>query len=102
VVAAPTAGVITRMDAMAVGMAAWRLGAGRASQGEPVQAGAGVEVHARPGEEVREGDPLLTLHTDDEGRFSRALASLEGGYDLDASGGTAYTPRSLVIDRITP
>jgi thymidine phosphorylase len=101
VVAAPTSGTVTRMDAMAVGMAAWRLGAGRASQGEPVQAGAGVEIHARPGEDVREGDPLLTLHTDDEGRFSRALASLEGGYDVDASGGTAYTPRPLVIERIT-
>jgi thymidine phosphorylase len=102
VVAAATSGVVTRMDAMALGMAAWRLGAGRASQGEPVQAGAGVEIHARPGEEVRAGDPLLTLHTDDEGRVSRALASLEGGYDVDASGGTAYTPRPLVIDRITP
>jgi thymidine phosphorylase len=104
VVAAPASGVVTRMDAMAVGMAAWRLGAGRASQGEPVQAGAGVEIHAGPGEQVAEGDPLLTLHTDDEGRFSRALASLEGGYDVAGAeaGGTAYTPRPLVLDRITP
>ena len=63
-------------------MAAWRLGAGRACQGEPVQAGAGVEIHARPGERVTEGQPLLTLHTDDEPRFERAMASLEGGIDI--------------------
>jgi thymidine phosphorylase len=97
VVTAPTDGVVTRLDAMAVGMAAWRLGAGRAAQGEPVQAGAGVEIHARPGESVAAGDPVLTLHTDDESRFSRALASLEGGWDLGESAPPA-TP--LVIDRI--
>jgi thymidine phosphorylase len=101
VLAAPTSGTVTRLDAMAVGMAAWRLGAGRASQGEPVQAGAGVEIHARPGDAVREGDPLLTLHTDDEARFARALASLDGGYDIEADG-AAYTPAPLVLDRITP
>jgi thymidine phosphorylase len=102
VVSAPASGTVTRLDAMAVGMAAWRLGAGRASQGEPVQAGAGVEIHARPGEQVRQGDPLLTLHSDDESRFPRALAALEGGYELDDRGGTAYAPTPLVIDRITP
>ncbi len=104
VVTAPTSGVVTRLDAMAVGMAAWRLGAGRASQGEPVQAGAGVEIHARPGETVVEGQPLLTLHTDDEPRFARALASLEGGYDIspeDAASGSPYRPTPLLIDRVT-
>ncbi|QIK65511.1 thymidine phosphorylase [Nocardioides sp. HDW12B] len=102
VVTAPASGVVTRLDAMAVGLAAWRLGAGRASQGEPVQAGAGVEIHARPGESVTEGQPLLTLHTDDEPRFARALASLEGGFDITADdGGPAYRPAPLVIDRVT-
>jgi thymidine phosphorylase len=104
VVTAPASGVVTRLDAMAVGMAAWRLGAGRASQGEPVQAGAGVEIHARPGETVAEGQPLLTLHTDDEPRFARALASLDGGFDItppDASSGSPYRPAPLLIDRIT-
>ena len=96
VVTAPASGVVTRLDAMAVGMAAWRLGAGRASQGEPVQAGAGVEIHARPGETVAEGQPLLTLHTDDEPRFARALASLEGGFDIapqDATAARRTAPR---------
>ena len=82
VVTAPSTGVLTRLDAMAVGLAAWRLGAGRAKQGDAVQAGAGVEWHARPGDPVTEGQPLLTLHTDEPDRFERALASLEGGYDV--------------------
>ena len=66
-VTAPAAGVLTRLDAMAVGVAAWRLGAGRARKEDPVQAGAGVVWHARPGDQVREGEPLFTLLTDDAG-----------------------------------
>jgi thymidine phosphorylase len=98
VVAAPASGVLTRLDAMAVGLAAWRLGAGRARKEDPVQAGAGVVWHARPGDEVTEGEPLFTLLTDEPERFERALASLDGGYDIgDAS---SYTPAELVIDRI--
>ena len=99
VVTAPASGVLTRLDAMAVGTAAWRLGAGRATQGAAVQAGAGVEWHARPGDEVTEGEPLLTLHTDEPERFERALASLEGGYDVSPAG-TAYAPGPIVIDRV--
>jgi thymidine phosphorylase len=97
VVTAPSEGVVTRLDAMAVGMAAWRLGAGRAAQGEPVQAGAGVEIHARPGDRVAAGAPVLTLHTDEEDRFARALESHEGGWDL---GDTAPDAVPLVLDRI--
>ncbi len=90
-------GVLTRLDAMAVGLAAWRLGAGRARQGEPVQAGAGVELHARPGDTVRRGQPLLTLHTDEPARFERARAALAGGIDV-GTGRPEATP--LVLDRI--
>ncbi|WP_244929766.1 thymidine phosphorylase [Nocardioides sp. W7] len=99
VVAAPATGVLTRLDAMAVGLAAWRLGAGRARKEDPVQAAAGVRWHARPGDRVTEGEPLLTLCTDETGRFDRALAALEGGYDV-APAGTSYAPAPLVIDRI--
>ncbi|MCH1866347.1 thymidine phosphorylase [Nocardioides sp. CFH 31398] len=98
VVAAPASGTLMSLDAMAVGLAAWRLGAGRATQGEPVQAGAGVEMHAKPGDTVTEGQPLLTLHTDTPERFERALAALEGGYDVAAD--AAYAPTPVVIDRI--
>ena len=81
-------------------MAAWRLGAGRARKEDPVQAGAGVEWHARPGDTVTEGPPLLTLHTDEPARFERALESLEGGYEVSAAG-TSFNPAPLVIDRIS-
>ena len=99
VVEAPTSGVLTRLDAMAVGMAAWRLGAGRARKEDPVQAGAGVVWHARPGDEVTAGEPLFTLLTDEPERFERALASLEDGYDI-SDAGSDFTPDPLVIDRI--
>jgi thymidine phosphorylase len=107
VVTAPSSGVLTRLDAMAVGLAAWRLGAGRARKEDPVQAGAGVVWHARPGDRVSEGQPLFTLLTDDEPRIDRALASLAGGYDIaadnapDTAPDTApYTATPLVLDRI--
>ncbi|WP_028642648.1 thymidine phosphorylase [Nocardioides sp. URHA0020] len=99
VVAAPSSGVLTRLDAMAVGLAAWRLGAGRARKEDPVQAGAGVVWHARPGDTITAGQPLFTLLTDDEHRFERALASLEGGYDIEAAG-SSYVAVPLLIDRI--
>ncbi|MGA8254990.1 MAG: thymidine phosphorylase [Nocardioides sp.] len=99
VVAAPASGVLTRLDAMAVGMAAWRLGAGRARKEDPVQAGSGVVWHARPGDDVVAGQPLFTLLTDEPARFDRALASLEGGYDIgDAE---SFTATTLVIDRVS-
>jgi thymidine phosphorylase len=77
VVVAPLSGTLSRLDAFAVGVAAWRLGAGRARKEDPVSAAAGVEMHAKPGDTVREGEPLLTLHTDDATRIPHALAALE-------------------------
>ena len=71
-VTAPADGVLTTLDALAVGVAAWRLGAGRARKEDPVQAVAGVTMHAKPGDEVRAGQPLLTLHTATPERFTRA------------------------------
>jgi thymidine phosphorylase len=84
---------------MAVGLAAWRLGAGRARKEDPVQAGAGVVWHARPGDEVTEGQPLFTLLTDEPERFDRALASLEGGFDI--GDGASFTRGEIVLDRIS-
>ncbi len=99
VVTAGADGVLARLDALAVGVAAWRLGAGRARQGEPVQAGAGVQLHARPGDVVRAGQPLLTLHTDTPERFDRALQALEGGWEL-APAGTAVERPPVVLERV--
>jgi thymidine phosphorylase len=92
-------GVLARLDAYAVGVAAWRLGAGRTRRDDPVQAGAGVEIHVKPGEEVRAGEPILTLHTDTPERFGRARTALDGAWDV-APAGTAVPARPLVIDRI--
>ena len=97
VVTAPSDGVLTRLDALGVGVAAWRLGAGRARQGEAVQAGAGVEVHARPGDRVAAGQPLLTLHTDTPERFERALDALDGAFHV---GEQAPDLPDVVIARI--
>ena len=99
VVPARSSGTLTRLDALAVGLASWRLGAGRARKEDDVQAGAGVVWHARPGDAVTEGQPLFTLHSDEPERFERALASLEDGYDIgDAA---SYTASPLVIERLS-
>ncbi len=99
VVNAPDSGRLVRLDALAVGVAAWRLGAGRARKEDPVAFGAGVELHAKPGDVVQAGQPLLTLHTDDEERFSRAIEALDGGYDI-AAAANGFTPSPLVIDTV--
>lgn len=96
-VVAEADGVLTHLDAIAVGVAAWRLGAGRARQGEPVQAAAGIEWFARPGDAVRRGQPLLALHTDTPERIPFALEALDGGYGI---GAVARDTLPLILDRI--
>lgn len=99
-VLAPADGVLTELDALKVGVAAWRLGAGRARKEDPVQAGAGVELHAKPGATVRAGERLLTLHTDTPDRFDRALEALEGAYTIAPEGSRpALLP--LVIEKVS-
>jgi thymidine phosphorylase len=99
VLRATRTGVLTTLDAMAVGLAAWRLGAGRARKEDPVQAAAGVELHVGPGDTVTEGQGLLTLHTDEPGRFERALAALADGVVVGEPG-TTYDATPLVLDRV--
>jgi thymidine phosphorylase len=100
VVRADKDGTLLSMDAMKVGMAAWRLGAGRSRQGEKVQAGAGIEIHAKPGEPIKAGSPLYTLHTDVAATFTRALESLKDSVEIGElpAGGIDRLP--LVIERI--
>ena len=95
---ATNSGTITAMDAMKVGVAAWRLGAGRSRQGEKVQAGAGVELHAKPGDYVKQGAPIMTLFTDESARFERALEVLEGAVIIVEGGIVNRLP--LVLERI--
>ena len=96
VVAAPASGTLARLDAYGVGVAAWRLGAGRARKEDPVSAAAGVVMLAKPGDPLRAGQPLLELHSDDPARFGWALEALEGGDDI----GDPPAPRPLVIERV--
>ncbi len=97
-VPAPRGGTMGDIDAMAMGLAVWRLGAGRATPGERVQFGAGVRIHRRPGEPVSAGEPLFTLYTDTPERIPAAMAELDGAFTVvDAP----PTTRPLIIDRIT-
>ncbi|MGW4073061.1 thymidine phosphorylase [Streptomyces asiaticus] len=96
---AESTGVLTRLDAYAVGLAAWRLGAGRARKEDPVQAGAGIELHAKPGDHITAGQPLLTLHTDTPSAFPYALEALADAIDC-APANTEFTTNSIVLERI--
>jgi len=96
VVTAPASGTLTRLDAFALGVAAWRLGAGRARKEDAVSAAAGVVWTAGVGERVTAGQPLIELHTDDAGRIPRALEALEGAIGVD----TEDVLLPLVVDRI--
>jgi thymidine phosphorylase len=98
IVKAANSGIITTMDAMKVGVSAWRLGAGRSKQGEKVQAGAGIEMHAKPGDYIDAGAPLFTLHTDEAPRFERALEILEGAVSIVENGTVNRLP--LILERI--
>lgn len=98
VITSSESGTMITLDAMKVGVSAWRLGAGRSKQGEKVQAGAGIEIHAKPGEYVKKGALLLTLHTDEPARFERALEILEGAITISEGGEVNRLP--LVIERI--
>jgi thymidine phosphorylase len=97
-VVAPADGYLVGMDAMAVGLSAWRLGAGRAAQGDPVQAAAGVTWHAGLGDRVRAGQPLFTLHTDTPERMERGLAALT---DAVTIADAPVERRPLVLERIS-
>ena len=82
VVTAPRSGILTKQDALPFGIAAWRLGAGRARPQDPVQHAAGIDLHAKPGDAVTEGRPLFTLSADEPERFARALEALEGSWSV--------------------
>ena len=98
-ITASTSGKLLTLDAMKVGVAAWRLGAGRQKQGEVLQPGAGVEIHVKPGDMVKSGQSILTLHTDDSTRFARAQEVLTGAY-LIGGADDIVKRLPLVIERI--
>jgi thymidine phosphorylase len=101
VVAAGLDGVLSSMDAYAVGVAAWRLGAGRARRGDPVQYAAGILCRAKPGDRVVAGQPLLELHTDTPDAVPAALASLDGGLVISETTDAPATGEGIVLETIT-
>ncbi|WP_147918361.1 thymidine phosphorylase [Ruania zhangjianzhongii] len=100
-VLAPAEGTLVGLDAYAVGLAAWRLGAGRTRRDEPVQAGAGVQLHAKPGAAVRAGEVLMTLHTDTPEKVNRAKEALADAVTIAADGARPASG-SVLLDRVDP
>jgi len=97
IVVAEESGFLNELDALAVGTASWRLGAGRARKEDPVQFGAGVILHVKRGDRVEKGQPLLTLYTDEAERFARAKDALVGGIKIESE---AKSQPSLILDHI--
>lgn len=91
-------GYLTDLDALAVGVASWRLGAGRARKEDPVQATAGIELHAVKGDKVTKGQKLFTLYTETPDRFERSLEVLESGFTITDA--PLDEERKIIIDRI--
>ncbi len=98
IIYADSDGFIEKMDAWGVGISAWRLGAGRTRQGEKLDLGAGIQIHAKPGDPIKKGQPLLTLFTDTPEKFERSIEALDGAIEISAEEPTDLTP--LVLDRI--
>jgi thymidine phosphorylase len=96
---ASESGKLLTLDAMKVGVAAWRLGAGRQKQGEVLQLGSGIEIHAKPGDLVTKDQTILTLHTDEVARFERAIDALAGGFSVGGKDDEVKR-LPLVVERI--
>jgi thymidine phosphorylase len=93
-------GVLAELDALDVGIASWRLGAGRARKEDPVQFGAGIVLHAQRGAPIQAGQPLMTLFTDEPARFERAIESAQHAITIEAASNAQTSARSIVLDRI--
>jgi thymidine phosphorylase len=98
-VTADASGKLLSLDALQVGVSAWRLGAGRQKQGDTLQLGAGIEIHAKPGDIVKKGQTILTLHTDEPARFDRAREVLAGAFTIGEEN-SKVNQLPLIIERI--
>jgi thymidine phosphorylase len=100
VVSAERDGILVRQEALPFGIAAWRLGAGRARKEDPVQHSAGIDLHVKPGQAVKKGDPLFTMGTDEPARFARAVEALDGSYEIADEGAPVQDGGALIQGRI--
>ena len=94
---ATESGVLSKFDALALGVASWRLGAGRERKEDAVQFGAGIELHAQLGSSVTKGQALMTLHTDTPEKFERAIEIAQTGIEI----GSSAPERKLILNRIS-
>ncbi len=94
---AEVSGVLGRLDCRSVGIAVWRLGAGRARKEDPVSPSAGIVCLAKPGDPVEAGQPVLELHAEDPSRFAAAREALQDALEVSDE---PPTPKPLVVDRI--
>jgi thymidine phosphorylase len=100
VVRADRDGILVKQEALPFGIAAWRLGAGRARKEDPVDHAVGIDLHAKPGDAVRAGQPLFTLSANEPARFERALAALEGAWAIGADGDPVDDGGPLIAGRV--
>jgi thymidine phosphorylase len=100
VVTADRDGILVKQEALPFGIAAWRLGAGRARKEDPVQHAAGIDLHAKPGDTVRTGQPLFTLSADEPARFARALDALDGAWAIGDPGSPVDDGGPLIAGRV--
>jgi len=98
VVRAKESGYVSSLAAISVGVASWRLGAGRERKEDAVQFGAGIEIHAQVGTAVKAGDPVMTLYTETPERFERAIALAEEAIGISEREPAA---RKLVLGRVS-
>ena len=98
VVVAENSGFISKLDALSVGIASWRLGAGRERKEDAVQFGAGVELHAQFGERIEKGQPLMTLFTDTPEKFARAQDALVGAVEYSEN---APSDRKFILGKVS-
>ena len=95
VVAAPHDGVVTRLGALDVGIAALELGAGRRAKDDPVDHAVGVLCFAKRGDQVLAGDDLAEVHARDDASAERAAEAVLAAYEL---GSEAPPERGIVLD----
>jgi thymidine phosphorylase len=93
-------GVLVAQHALPFGIAAWRLGAGRARKEDPVVHAAGIDLAVKPGAAVKKGEVLFTMHTNEPARFERALEALEGGYSIGDPGEPIDNGGPLIAGRV--
>lgn len=98
-VLAPSAGVVRAIDALSVGQAAARLGAGRMRKEDPIDHGVGVLMHTRVGDRIAAGEPIVTVYARTEESAVDAARSVEQATVIAAGTQAGSSSRSVILER---